>query len=196
MRRRRPHHHGFTLLELTIVLLIIAFAAAMIIPRLNSTSRRSFETTVDQLSDLLLMYAQRENLSQRPVGLRRIHDDNRDWLLLEVLEVDPRDPTIETWRRDRFVQPVKLPSIIDSRFVVIRADGEPVDIEALPLSNTPGETRPHIDITIQTVDQSMSATLSLAPHALAPMRIGVDDDRLQVRTPLDLDQYGLGREDW
>jgi len=184
------------MLELIVVMIIIAFAAAMIVPRLGSTAKRSFETTVDQLNDLLLMYAQRENLSQRPVGLRRIYDGDRDWLVLEVLEADPRDPTIEVWQRDRFVQPVKLPSIIDSRSLVVRADGEPVDIEVQPLSNTPGETRPSIEISIQTTDQTMSTTLALAPHALAPMRIGKDDDRLQVRTPIDLDQYGLGREDW
>jgi prepilin-type N-terminal cleavage/methylation domain-containing protein len=194
--RSPRRHHGFTILELTVVLLVIAMMAVMIVPRLTTTRKRTFENTVEQIADLMLMYAQRESLGQRPVGLRLERDRNGDSrLLLETLDIDPNNASDQTWRRDRFVNPVVLPSVIDVDSLLIRADDEFVDIEDRPLMNTPGETRPHIEISLRTVDSAHSAILSLAPHALAPVRLS-GDGRGERPTAIDLDQGGFGREDW
>jgi len=185
---------GFTLLEVMVVVVILALLATITIPRFSGTTRREFELVTDRVADLLMMFAQRDSLGQKPVGLW--YDETRRWLMLVVLDTDDSAPGREAdWLTDPFVRPVKLPDVVDTDTLIVTADGEMAYIADYPLSHTPGETRPTIDIYFQSVDRMHSTTLVLEPHAVAPRRSD-GSGRLQARMPVDLDAAGRSREDW
>ena len=178
-----------------VVVVILAIMSTLAIPRLTGTTRRTFELSVDQVADLLTMYAQRDNLGQKPVGLW--YDADRRQLEMVVLDVDEAGPDGEAdWRSDGFVKPVRFPDEVDGRNLLVFADGESLDISdpTRPLYHTPGENRPTLEITLQSTDEAYQATLILTPHAIAPRR--VDDQTLNVRAPVDLDAAGRSREEW
>jgi hypothetical protein len=183
------------LLEVMVVVVILAIMSTMAMPYLTGTTRRTFELCVDQVADLLTMYAQRDNLGQKPVGLW--YDAHRRQLELVVLDVDESGFGEDaTWRPDRFIKPVKLPDVVDGESLALWADGELLDITdpTRPIYHTPGDNRPTLEIALQTYDQRHYAALILTPHAVAPRRL--DDRALSVRMPEDLDAAGRSREDW
>ncbi|MCP3905955.1 MAG: type II secretion system protein [Planctomycetes bacterium] len=191
----RPFHsrspRAFTLLEVLIVVVILAILATLAVPRLTGTTRRTFDLTVDRVADLLVMFAQRDALGQKPVGIR--FDASRRELQLVTLE--RYDDGASDWWVDRFVIPVELPDVIDEERLGVYADGEWVDVREWPLHHTPGENRPSIEIVLASVDGEHETTIVLAPHDVAPRR----SDRagtVAARTPIDLDGAGRSREDW
>jgi len=190
MTNRAPTRSGFTLLEVIVVISILALLATMMVPRLTGTARRTFDLTADQVADLLLMFAQRDSLGQNPVGIR--YDADRRELQLVTLQ---RYDGGSDWRVDRFVIPVELPGIIDEDRFGVYADGEWVDVRDWPLSHTPGETRPSIEVTLATIDGDYETSVVLSPHAVAPRRSD-RTDAVALRTPIDLDSAGRSREDW
>ena len=182
---------AFTLIEMMVVLMILAVFATIAIPRVTGSAKRSFELAVDEVSDLLMMYAQRDRLSERPVGIQ--YDPTRKWLMLVVLQTEEDNEA--RWVIDRFVNPVKLPPVVDTDAMVIYADQDPIDIINFPLTHQPGERRPALTVMLQGTEQEFQAMLQLAPHDLAPRRI--DGDSYDVaRQPIDLDATGRAREDW
>ncbi|MHC5024864.1 MAG: prepilin-type N-terminal cleavage/methylation domain-containing protein [Planctomycetota bacterium] len=184
---------AFTLLETLIVIVIIVIMSAITVPRLAATDNRSFELGVDQVADLLTMYAQREALGQKAIGLE--HDPQENALRLLVVDRDPfRPDDPPDWVLDRMVKPVRLPSVIPAENVSIRADGDLVDTASWPLTHDLGEERPTIEISLATSQRS--TTLVLAPHALSPVRRENDPGVLAIRTRIDLDAAGRDREDW
>jgi type II secretory pathway pseudopilin PulG len=178
-------------MELMVVLIILAVLASIALPRVTGSAKRSFETSVDQLSDLLMMYAQRDRLSERPVGIQ--YDPTRRWLMLVVMQTE--DDNKGRWVIDRFVNPVKLPELIDADTLIFSADDEPLDIVNFPLTHQPGESRPTITVTVQSEERAFEAMLHLAPHDLAPRRID-GNDYYVARQGIDLDSVGRAREDW
>jgi prepilin-type N-terminal cleavage/methylation domain-containing protein len=194
---RSSQRHGFTLVEVLVVLIIIAFFATIIVPRFTSNVRRSFDLTVDRVSDLLMMYAQRDNLGNKTIGLE--YDDQNDWLHIVVLEGDPEESgALPQWKRDPYINPVKLPDVLDDAMpFLVWADGEQVDISrstGRPLSHTPGEDRPTIEISLFSNRSEFDAHLVLAPYDLSARRMDVDGST--ARTRIDLDAIGRSREDW
>jgi len=172
-----------------VVVVIIAIMATLAVPRLASQGRRAFDLTADQVSDVLMMFAQRDQLGKKPVGLR--YDAERRWLQMVVLEGDPTDSSVMAeWQPDRFVAPVKLPDMVDGSTFTIRADYEVIDTQDWPLSHTPGDDRPTIEISFESIDQVHYVTLVLGPHAVTAKRS--DEARMAV----DLDAAGRSREDW
>jgi hypothetical protein len=185
------------LLEVLVVLIIIAFFAAIIVPRFTGNVRRSFNLTVDRVSDLLMMYAQRDNLGDKTIGLE--YDRRNRWLQIVVLEGDPEESgALPRWERDPYIDPVKLPDVMhDEMPFLIWADGEQVDISrstGRPLSHTPGEDRPTIEMALFSNRQEYEARLVLAPYDLSPRRTDLDGSA--ARTRIDLDAIGRSREDW
>ena len=139
------------------------------------------------------MFAQRDNIGRRPIGLR--HDDARNWLMLVVLDVEDGGPTGPAeWRHDVLVNPLTIPPILDREAIWVYADGELVDIREWPLSHMPGEPRPTIEIALRSVDNEHQTTLRLAPHGVSPVR--TDQVMYASRQPVDLDAAGRSREDW
>jgi len=187
---------AFTLIEVTVVVVILVLLASLTVPRLAGTARKEFDHVVDQVADLLLMYAQRDQLGRGAVGLTRVRNDKEgvDEILLVKLESYEQDErTISQWVADPLTPPVRLPSIVDRNGIIILIEGEPVDLSWAPVTHQIGEDRPTIEITLRSIDGEQKATLLLSPHALAPERI---DQGAPVRTPLDLDAAGRSREEW
>ncbi|UCD74343.1 MAG: prepilin-type N-terminal cleavage/methylation domain-containing protein [Phycisphaerales bacterium] len=203
-RTSRPAHAtgragGFTLLEVTVVVVILALLATIVVPRLTGNQKRTFRLATEQVADLLLMYAQRDSISRKPVGIRHeLYGPDHNWILLVTLEASD-DPLLEgasEWKPDRAVAPVKLPLFGREPLPVeFRADGELMNVQDWPLASTPGRDRPTIDITLYGPD-GLTATVSLASHAVAPDVYGLDDRQAYHPEPIDLDAIGHSREDW
>ncbi|MHC5113451.1 MAG: prepilin-type N-terminal cleavage/methylation domain-containing protein [Planctomycetota bacterium] len=191
MTHRAPTRSGFTLLEVIVVISIIAVLATLAVPRLTGTARRTFDLTADKVGDLLLMFAQRDSLGQSPVGIRY----DTDLRKLELVTLRRYDDGSSDWLVDRFVTPIELPDLIDEEQLAVYADGEWVDVRDFPLSHTPGETRPSIEIYLTTIDGAHETTVVLSPHAVAPRRSD-RTDLVARRAPIDLDGAGRSREDW
>ena len=192
-RPPRWSRSAFTVLEMMVVLMILAILATLAVPRLTGTARREFRLAVDQVSDLLTMFAQREQLGRRPVGLRYETADHR--LALVVLDSDPDETdVVAAWTHDRHVSPIALPPHVFVQEVT--ADGDAVDINDWPLSTAPSERRPTIAITLLNERDGEVATLVLAGHAIVPQEIGAAAAGVYIAEPEDLDAAGRSREDW
>ena len=97
--RRATSRQGFTLLEIIVAVSIIVILASIIVPRFAGSGRRRFELAVDQVGDLLVMFAQRDNIGRHPIGL--LHDDQTQQLMLMVLDVEDGSTTEPAeWRQD------------------------------------------------------------------------------------------------
>lgn len=189
--RRAPTRDGFTLIEMIVVILIIAIMASFTLPRLVGNRDRNFELVADRIADLLTMFAQRENLSRRPIGLWEDTVNRR--LALVVLDADANDPGRQSnWVVDRYVRPVTLPD--DVAITDVQADGEPVDIGQWPLQTVPGQNRPAVAIVLEGPHDVI--TIALASHALAPKKVAGDAYHEYLGGPIDLDAAGRDREDW
>jgi len=182
---------AFTLLELVIVIIIIALLAAIALPRLAGTDARRFQATAERLGDLLTMFAQRESLGQKPVGLW--HDPERNQIVLMVLDIDPDDPDAPPdWYIDRLVAPLSLPEGVS--VLGVRVDGEWLGDIGWFLSNRPGEDRPIIEMSLASEDSF--TTLVLPSSGVAARQLDGSAAMLAARTPVDLDSIGQSREDW
>jgi len=187
---------GFTLIEVIVVLVIIGVMASAIVPRFAYTTRRSFDHTVEQLADLMTMFAQRDQMSTGPVGI--FHDTEANWItLVRLVEEEPGNPRSATWQIDRHVRPVKLPEFIPPDGVSASENGEPVDFTQWPLMSVPGEIRPTITLTVSNDAGDQSATLLLSAYAVGPRVLGERDDGLiDQRQAIDLDATGQANQDW
>jgi len=189
----RPQR-AFTLVEITVSLVILAILAAIVIPRFTRTERRQFGRVVEQVSDLLIVYAQRDRLSRMPVGL--YYDSEEQWLTVVLLD-DPDAPGTDEfgWRRDPTISPVKMPEEVNE--IAAYENGEFIDIATWPLTNRNDQTRPKIELEIDT--DRHYAVLTLEPHAVAP-RVRYGDSNIRQppspRDPIDLDRGGRNREQW
>ncbi len=184
---------GFTLLEVVIVIAILAILAALAIPRLLDHEHRLFNLTCDRTSDLLTIFAQRSALGQTPVGIR--FDYERRWL--EVMVYDVPEGSLDgqgQWRTDPFITPVKFPPMETARLLEVRGDGREFDTSVWPLSTTPGQDRPSIEIILE--GPSRTVTIALPPYAVSPKQIDWDDPQAELYTPIDLTSIGRSREEW
>lgn len=189
----RPPRRAFTLVEMIAVVAILAVLATFMIPRLGGNQRREFRLAVDQVADLLTMYAQRQGLAQKVVGLR--FDPYRHMFELMVLDTDG-DPTNHEayWQIDPYVSAVNLPAFMRDTDVAIIVDGDYVDTSDYPLSSEIGQERPFIEITLRGGGEA--ATLTLSPYSVAPMISSSFGNSGIVRAGYDLDASGRSREDW
>lgn len=192
MNRFRPARRGFTIIEVTVVVIILALLATMMIPRFGGTGKRQFRHTAEQVADLMVMFAQREQLQRNPVGIR--YDTERHALELVILDSDPQTRVPGSrWVVDAYVTPIRLPERVE--IVDVRADDDSVTIADWPLATTPGAERPKIEITL--ADDVYVATVKLPGHAIAPQITGLDERRNEVNwESVDLDSAGRSREEW
>lgn len=181
------------MMEMLIVLMVLALLAAMVVPRLVGNDMRRFRLACDQVTDLLTMLAKRESLSQKPIGLS--YDEEQHWLTVMVYDITPGSEGREaSWRTDPALRPVKLPEVAE--LVEVRADGDRIDIARWPLTTTPGQKRPAIEIVLQGPDYE-TVMISLSPHAVAPRRYSDEGDAAAAHhVPIDLSMGGRSREEW
>jgi len=186
---------GFTLIEMIVVIIVLSIVMAIALPRLTSSGNREFDQAADEVANLLMMFAQRDSLSPRPVGL--YYSESIGQVLIMVNDIDERYPDRPAeWYPDPTVPPVKLPDIVDPSSVLVFADDELVDIRQWPLSHTPGQPRPTIEIQFASEGRDLITSLYLPHYALAPRRSDDDGDMMTLRYPIDLDQAGRSREEW
>lgn len=190
-RQTRPTRFGFTLLELMVVIIVMAIMATLTLPRMFGNNQRQFQNVADQVSDLLMMYAQRESLGTKPVGLWQ--DTDRRQLILMTLEVFDDSPETQSgWVIDRTVRPVSLPN--DVSILDVHADGESVDISEWPLQSPPGQLRPSLAIILEGPNGII--TIAMASHSLVPRQIHSEQYGEWMGGPVDLDAAGRDREEW
>jgi prepilin-type N-terminal cleavage/methylation domain-containing protein len=190
-QHRKPR--GFTLIEVTVVVVVLAIMATMIVPRLVGNDKREFKLAVDQVGDLLTMYAQRESTGQKVVGISH----NRQFNQLELWEIDTDNGGVTdggSWRRDFYVQPVRLPQFMLDTDLEIVVDGDRVDASEWPVCGELGQQRPQISISLHGAEEI--ATLTLAPYAVAPTLSSTYGVSGVIREAVDLDGTGHSREDW
>ncbi len=180
--------NAFTLLEIIVVLVVIGVMSAMIIPKLGSRQQLEFNLTVDRVNDAVLMFAHRVSTSNQPAGLRYDRDAHRLELLSKF-----EDNGDYYWEPDPLAKPVLLPSWLDKDAITIFVDGEVTDTTQWPVTTTPGETRPLIEVSIFW--EQHSALISLPSHAMGPT-IWIDGVGIEPLVPIDLDAQGRGREEW
>lgn len=189
----RRLHPGFTLVEVLVVVVMMAILAGVIVPRLGTNERREFRLAVDQAADLLTMYAQRQSLGQKIVGLQQdLRSNSIQLLLLDYDNNNPGSPA--NWRRDVYVRSVKFPPFMRPEDVEIWADGDYIDTSSWPLSSELGQDRPSIEIVMSGAGET--ARLVLAPYAVAPVNLSDLRDGAGIRERVDLDAEGRSREDW
>ena len=178
-----------------VVIAVLAVVMAMTVPRLIGREGRVLQLAADRVADLLTMFAQREALSGRPVGIW--HDTDRHQIVLLILDIDeaaPEEPA--EWRPDRTVRPVPMPETVDvQRGITATVDGSPVDISQWPIATEPGKPRPRVEISLFDNDGRVK-TIVLPSHALAPYLLDDPHAVLANRQPIDLDAAGRHREDW
>lgn len=195
MIRRRASSsssRAFTLIEVIVVVVIMAILAGMLIPRFARTRERQFRLMAEEVLDLTMMFAQREALGQRPIGLW--YDGEQHQLEVLILEPDPSDPSgDEEWRADVSINPVSLPEWVDPP--VVLWDERYVDIQRWPLTSEPGQRRPRLELSLRS--DNLTASVILMPHAITPRLYGLDAvTALPDRQIIDLDAAGRSREDW
>ncbi|MAT81021.1 MAG: hypothetical protein CMJ29_05165 [Phycisphaerae bacterium] len=194
---KRPEHpatRAFTLVEVIVAVTIVALLAAVVSIRITGTKENRVTLLVDQLRDLLTMYAMRSEHSPEPVAIMMQADHG-------VIGLVRREPPAyqgaeSEWARDPSVPWIKLPDFMELSDVEVLADGDWIDIVEWPLVAMPGENRPAIEFNLTLEERVIS--LRLPPHSIYASRHDSDmrDSGLTPRDPVDLDQTGRWQEDW
>ena len=183
------------MIEVMIVVILLGVMATMLVPRFSANAEREFKLAVDQVADLLIVYAQRDHTSDQHIGLQLDGSHDTPWLYFVTLRPQDESGRYAAWETDALIPPVKLLPIVDH--IALFADGEEIDAYAVPLSHEPGQDRPTIDIRLSGDNGRFEETLTLGPHDVSPRRLDAQSQRgTRPPRPVDLDREGRSREDW
>ena len=190
IRWRAPH--GFTLMEVIIVVAILALLAAMVVPRMSGISRQKGDVAIESAASVLASFAFHDSTGGMPIALS--FDGDYRQLELQILEPDPSSGSGRpSWRVHPFTQPFTLPD--DVEITSITSDGEPLNPDDFFITTRSAGDRPAIEMTIESPGQD--AVITLSPYGLAPVvNRRTDKFPIMVRERSDLDDMGLDREDW
>ena len=198
MTRARRHNPtspasraAFTMVELIVVVVVLAIAAAAIVPRFTGTATQESSNAVDQVAELLRLFAYRQSLGSQQVALWRDGNDGRIHLL--VMDTDPADPDAPPeWRPDRFAAPIALPAGLE--LAEIRKDDQRIDPAEWTIASVPGGERPKVEIRL--VGHGIDSTVVLPTASPSVFRVDADKPEPFARDVIDLDQAGRDREPW
>jgi prepilin-type N-terminal cleavage/methylation domain-containing protein len=182
---------AFTMIELIVVVVILAIAAVMVVPRFSGTARQDADNGIERVAELVRLFAYREAMGSQQVALWRDGTDGRIHLL-----VKDRDPAAEgeapDWRPDRFAAPVTLPDGVE--VAEVRVDDARVDPLEWLVASVPGGDRPKVEIRL--VGHGLDSTVSLPTGSPSAVRVDVDKPLPFARFPIDLERQGRGDEPW
>ena len=185
-------HRGFTLAEVLVVAVVMMLLAGLIVPRITGLQGRRNELALEQITDLMTMFAYKESIGDQQVGIWM--DPQRDAISLMILDVDPEAPSEPAfWRRDVLVPEVRLPEGVRIAEVLenqlrMNTDGEWF------IKSVPGEDRPMIQVRLEA--PGMDTTLTLLPHSHSPYRSEDSGESEGFREAFDLDDAGRTRDVW
>ena len=111
---------GFTLLELTIVLLILAIAVSFVIPRLRDTDSAALSTSAGRLATVVRYLYEEAALRRRPMRLNLDLDQQAYWI--SVWNDDPDAPAFVP-DATALARPAALPGAVAFADVVLPALG-------------------------------------------------------------------------
>ncbi len=173
------------------VVVVLGIAAAAIVPKFTGTARQEADNSVDQVAELLRLFAYRQSLSSQQVALWRDGNDGRIHLL--VMDIDPEEPDAPAaWRPDRFASPVSLPLGVE--LVEIQNNDQRVDPVEWTIASIPGGERPKIAIRI--VGFGVDSTVALPQGSPSVVRVDADKPAPFAREPIDLSRAGRDYEPW
>jgi prepilin-type N-terminal cleavage/methylation domain-containing protein len=120
---RFPAARGFTLLELSIVLLILAIAAGFVIPRLRNTNSTALTSAAARLATTARYLYEEAALRRRPMRLNLDLDKHAYWVT--VLKDNPDDPSEVEFVVDDspLSRPTALPGSVAFADVILPALG-------------------------------------------------------------------------
>ncbi|MBG81080.1 MAG: hypothetical protein CMJ39_10305 [Phycisphaerae bacterium] len=190
----RSGPRGFTLIEVIVAVTIAAILVSMIAVRLSSTRDKQVSLFVDQLSDLLMMYALRTDNSPVPIAISM----DRGYMTVGLVKRVPGavEGSESEWVYDPMIAPVPIPDFMEPESIEFFSDGDWADVSEWPLSSMPGENRSTIEIQVSYDNRVIS--LRLPPHGLtaAVQDSDVLDSQIVPREPEDLDTTGQWQSDW
>ncbi len=189
---------AFTLIEVILVTVMMAMLAVAVLVRFSGTEGRRFEVAIEQVGDLMLMFAVRSEFAEEPVGIAS--DPSRNSLRL-MLRRRPDELSDAQWVPDLSVKEIRLPDSVNVTNMEFMLDGDHVDPVQAPLTGIPGQPRPLMQVTVRSEDVRFpqEVVLTLSPTAWRPTLSG-GTGGLQtndfLRTTEDLDNTGRWQEDW
>jgi prepilin-type N-terminal cleavage/methylation domain-containing protein len=182
---------AFTLIEVLVVIVLIALVAAMTLPRLTGNEARAARLAVEDVADLLTIFAHRVSMGQTEIAIG-YDPDSRSIMLLRLVgsPTDPNDPP--RWEIDRFENPVVLPESIT--IAGVREDGMAVERADWFIPALPGQGRPAIEMALVSAD--FAATVALPADGVAARILWPGQATGAFRATVDLDALGRDREVW
>ena len=181
--------HGFTMMEMIIVVIILGILATAIVPRMTGTDARRAHISRDATEDLLTVLAYRADVSLYPVGLEYNAEENV--LRVVTLVVDPQSQQA-TWQPDQLNAEVRYPEDVRIDRCVVNDE---VQRQGYWLVECPTqEMRPAISLHLS--GPQLNVTCELQPHETAARMHLADNDDSTEPKPVDLDAEGRGLEPW